>query len=227
MPRLPPWSDWASYEPELEAALSRFVGPGMVAFDVGAHLGEVAYFLAHRVGGRRSVFAFEPQPANIRAIRSGIRRHRLGARIEAIHAAVCDRTGTAEFRSHHRRSMGKLAGSAGRLYGYGQSFEVPCVSLDDMVFRRGIPLPDVVKIDVEGGEGKVVEGMREIMDRRPPILFIELHGLRATRAVWGPLSSRGYHFVRLAPPPYADITAIEQFRWKERVLVVPPDQPAP
>jgi hypothetical protein len=74
---------------------------------------------------------------------------------------------------------------------------------------------------LEGGEGKVVQGMRRILQEVRPLLFIELHGLRAARAVWQELEACSYRVVCLKTEPYVEISRVDQLRWKEHVLAFP------
>lgn len=51
--------------------------------------------------------------------------------------------------------------------------EIDAVTLDSFFENR--PDPDVIKVDVEGAEGHVLEGAERILERSHPTLFIEFH----------------------------------------------------
>ncbi|MFO0454128.1 MAG: FkbM family methyltransferase, partial [Pseudomonadota bacterium] len=74
-------------------------------------------------------------------------------------------------------------------------------TLDELCASGGVPLPDVIKIDVEGFEAAVLEGMRSQLRARQPQLCIELHGedvedkILKTRSVLQQLQSAGYEDV--------------------------------
>jgi hypothetical protein len=72
------------------------------------------------------------------------------------------------------------------------------VALDDLVYQRGIDPPDVVKIDVEGGELQVLAGMSRLLRDRPPAIIAEMHGKNA--AVCELLRQAGYRIVNLDGP---------------------------
>jgi hypothetical protein len=51
---------------------------------------------------------------------------------------------------------------------------VPAARADTLI-ARGEPAPDVIKIDVEGGELLVLQGARKLLADRRPVLLIEVH----------------------------------------------------
>ena len=52
---------------------------------------------------------------------------------------------------------------------------VETVTLDEFVQGPDVSAPDLIKIDVEGAELIVVEGMREMLRSKQPLLLCELH----------------------------------------------------
>src|SRR5690348_8495908 len=65
------------HEPHVMAALTRLVRPGMVAADVGSHLGYFALALAQLVRPSGHVYAFEPLPRHVAWLDKAVRRNRL------------------------------------------------------------------------------------------------------------------------------------------------------
>jgi FkbM family methyltransferase len=63
----------------------------------------------------------------------------------------------------------------GRLTDAGQ-LQVRTVALDRMVRDGALPTPDLIKIDVEGGEKRVLEGAQEVLSRAHPTVFLATHG---------------------------------------------------
>ena len=64
-------------------------------------------------------------------------------------------------------------------------------SLDDLV-EAGLPVPDLLKVDVEGSEAQVLAGARGILARRMPGLLVEVHSLELEHDCMALLADTGY-----------------------------------
>lgn len=204
-----------TYEPVLQAAIARALGPGQVAYDIGANIGYTTMLLAEAVTPEGWVVAFEPLPANFSRLQENLTLNPHGKWVEALPAAVGDRVGKARFLVHASRAMGKLSGSAGRSVSYEQEISVELVTIDDYVLGNGGRPPDLVKIDVEGGERGVLAGMRGVMKKYRPTILLELHGEQAARGCFEILKSDGYKARALDPE--REFTNAEDLPWKSLI----------
>jgi FkbM family methyltransferase len=205
-----------TYEPELQRTIQREVRPGMVVYDVGANIGYVSLLLARAVGPQGRVFSFEALPANLERIRANLALNPQ-AMVSAIGMAVIDGDRPVEFLTHASGAMGKAAGSAGRKdETYGTIIQVPGISLDEFIYTQLNPLPQVVKIDIEGGEVLALPGMRRLLREARPLIFLELHGPEAARAAWDELTAASYHLFRMDNG--AHIPSFETLDWKAYVV---------
>jgi FkbM family methyltransferase len=210
-----------NYEPELLAMLKSITPSGGVAYDVGANIGLMSLAMAAFTGPDGQVVAFEALPANVDRLRANLSLNASGGQVQVEPVAVGAAPGSATFHVHASGGMGKLGGSAGRDEVYEKSIDVPVVSLDAYVFSGEHRPPAVVKIDVEGGEGMVLEGARRLLAEVAPTLLIEIHGPQAAAQVLGPLKSHGYSVHKLAHG-LPDVSDWSDLDWKAHVVGLPP-----
>jgi len=173
-----------TYEARVQDLLRRLCGPGSVFYDVGTSLGFFSLAVARQVGENGRVFGFEPEPENTRRFRQMVVRNGLQERVTVMDAAVWSHTlDEVCFQSGGRQKTygGVVADGVRPVLAEGDTRLVRAVSLDDFV-AKGHPAPHVIKIDVEGGEGEVLKGARQIFCQARPALICEVHHGQA--AAW-------------------------------------------
>jgi len=172
-----------SYEYDKQRAFASAVKWGSTVFDVGAHVGFYTLLASELVGPEGRVFAFEPLPSNVVLLREHLRiNHTRNATV--IEAAVGDHSGVVGFKRGSSTAMGYVS-STGDL-------EVESVALDELISKQELPVPQYVKIDVEGGEVLVLQGSLGLLKQEHPMLFLATHGPDLHRQCCGLLGSLGY-----------------------------------
>jgi len=147
------------YEGPVQRFLQEQVVPGAVVYDVGAHIGFVS-LCAARLGAR--VFAFEASPENVSRLRRTAALN--GLPIEVVERAVWDSD----------EGVALVPGASASEWRSSPGGAVPSTTLD--AFASTHPAPDVVKIDVEGAEARVLRGARRLLAERRPVVVCEVHG---------------------------------------------------
>ncbi len=209
-----------TYETDLQTAISDFVQPGWVAYDVGANIGYISLLLAQAVGSEGRVFAFEALLSNVERLQNNVTLNDLESRVKILHRAVGTTSSPVSFLIGPSGAMGKLEGSAGRTDLHAESIEVPGSSLDDFVYRQGNPAPQVIKMDIEGGEVHALPGMRRVLDEICPLIFLELHGPEAAQVAWDTLIASGYNISHMKSD-YPRVSLLEDLDWKAYLVAMP------
>ena len=167
------------FEPTECAYLASVLKPGMVVYDIGANLGYHTVLAARLVGPAGRVICFEPDPANYSLLTENIRLNRL-TNVTSFNCALGATTGSLEMHTSdsnfgdHR--MYETQGEAGR-----RKHTVRIECLDELVRAEHLPLPDFVKLDVQGYEGRVLDGaINTISAERDLAILLEYwpHGMK-------------------------------------------------
>ncbi len=151
-----------TYELDKQRALMRFVREGMSVYDVGAQAGFYTLFFSRLVGPTGHVYAFEPCPIGGRDLVRHVEINNL-LNVTILQVAVSDQAALMPFSVDRGSCMNGLTGESLLL--------VPTARLDDFAHH-----PQLIKMDVEGGESKALMGARHLLETEKPILFVALHG---------------------------------------------------
>jgi FkbM family methyltransferase len=154
------------YEAHLTAVFERYCTAGMTVVDVGANLGYYSLLASGLVGPTGRVVALEPNSENCRLLLSSLRLNGI-TNVQLLPVAADTSTGWAYY-STHVGSNGGLIDDDELLSHPGTV--VPTFRLDDIVDG---PV-GLLKMDVEGAEGRVVQGATRLIERDRPIVTTEL-----------------------------------------------------
>jgi FkbM family methyltransferase len=168
------------YEPELTAFLADTVRPGSVFVDVGANIGLFTLLAARCASPGGRVLAFEPHPDARARMQHLLTLNGLTNLVTVSNAALSDRSGPAAPLFLASDSvLSTLDPSVAPMkdeYAFRTSVDVPVSSLDDWLAASGpawtdTPI-DVIKIDVEGTEARVLHGMARTLARSPSLKIV-------------------------------------------------------
>jgi FkbM family methyltransferase len=161
------------WERELTEVFVKYVRPGALIIDAGANFGHFALVASHLAGHDALIFAFEPDPdtfvllqenvallqhANVIPVAAGLSNH-------AGELALCTDAG----------NPGGHSFSSVNVRAAGMSTRVPVFTIDEYLERHapGRRL-DLLKIDVQGFEAKLIAGARATIQRDHPTIFCEV-----------------------------------------------------
>ena len=159
------------YEKHITHLFRRHVRPGDVCVDVGACVGYYTTMLAKIVGPSGLVVAFEPESANYKMLVENVTQNRLG-NVKTYNLAVSNIDAEVELCINPFNNGGHSLERPNDFK--DKTVRVQAVRLDRF-FADQLPhaAPAWIKIDVEGHQKAVLEGMRRILKRHRPHLVIE------------------------------------------------------
>lgn len=216
------WFHGRTREASTMALFETLLRPGMVAFDVGAHVGWIAVWLAHLVGPAGRLVAFEPGANNLPYLRRNLAALPQAALVEsAVGATDGQATLFEESLTGQNNSVGapyhKLAANAAQNVATVEitQRQVTLLSLDTFAARESLT-PDLVKLDVEGHELAVLHGMARLLHDAPPMLLLEV--TRDHAAIHALLVEAGYRLFAVHTGAPVPIAAPEAMRFNTLAL---------
>ncbi|MDO8571545.1 MAG: FkbM family methyltransferase [bacterium] len=155
-------------EPETVEWIQEFFKKGDVFYDIGANIGAYSLVAAKYCKGEISIYAFEPSFLNYAQLSKNIFINKCQACIVPLNIALSDKTAIGNF--HHRNLV-----PGGALHSLGEAvdqnkntfipvFTQPVLSytIDDLIKEFNIPLPNHIKLDVDGIEMSILKGAKEM-----------------------------------------------------------------
>jgi FkbM family methyltransferase len=168
--------------------------------DVGANIGYCSVLFSRAIDSNRNIFAFEPEPFNLKLLRRVIET-RANDRVVVVPAAVGDHEGEIALHLNPKHHGDHRVAAPGEKQLADHAITVPIMSVDGYLKRRGIQAPVcLIKVDVQGYELSVCQGSYQTLDRNPACSVvleympaaIEQFGYRpADLLAW--FYDRGYH----------------------------------
>jgi len=166
-------------EPELSFFIRRLLVENDFFLDIGANVGYYSV-LASKVNPKCQIYAFEPTPVTFAVLQENILSNQPCV-IRAEQMALGQRTGVLKFDIYADKALNSVNVDERHPFfeaGPVAVLDVPCAKLDDYLSENDLPIPDVVKLDVEGYEYFVLHGATSMLASiQAPILFCEVEPL--------------------------------------------------
>jgi len=162
------------YENQLTKKIIELSKDYKVFFDVGANYGWISLAVANNCSSL-DVYSFEPDKKIIQEFELNLNKNStLKSNIKIVNKAIHDSVVEVRFIPSNQKNnpgIGRIDESE-----TNNGYFVEATSLDSFCQKENV-FPDIIKVDVEGAELKVVRGMSEMLSKgNPKILIIEIHG---------------------------------------------------
>lgn len=192
------------HQNEVLSYFKKYIPKGSIVFDVGAYIGLTSLYFAQLTGGTGTVISFEPNKYNLLRLKNNLSLNpTVSENILLYNLALSDSNGTERmllsdeidngYASTSQLSKGGCtAMPKAELIELGFFEETVHVETLDAFVAKTTWVPDVIKIDVEGAEVRLLKGAMQTLSKYKPALLIELHNTFASCFVFKFLEQLGY-----------------------------------
>jgi FkbM family methyltransferase len=169
-----------SREPATSKALAILCKPGDIVFDIGANVGSHSLPIAKTVGSTGKVYAFEPVPWALNKLHKNISLNAFNNIIVEPIALSDAPDDNAEFslRASFKTTSQLPVNSDGNLndnwWNACEKVKVKVETIDNFVLENNIEKVDLIKLDVDGFEAKVINGATKVLNKYEPVIIMEL-----------------------------------------------------
>jgi len=179
-----------TYDKRILARLRTLCRPGWVAWDCGTYLGFYTVFLSRLVGPAGRVVAIEPDSRNMARTRENAGLNSCN-NVTFLNAAIGGAVGRVEFiRTNNTNShlpgmyVGASTSEYSRIVQEEEHTQVECFTLDSLLSLRGLPAPNLIKLDIEGAERDALGHAARMAADCQPLIVLELHNPECDAKAW-------------------------------------------
>jgi len=169
----------------------------IVVADVGANIGYYSLFFSRYLHHDTKIFAFEPSVSIYDVLRKNINGNDI-YNVKTLEMACADKTGEVEFYvgGHHHQSS--VIAEWANNENVGRKMKVRSTTLDDFFCRdKNSTLPDLIKMDIEGGAVYALKGCEKCITEKRPFILIESHTPEEDGAISEVLMKHDYEAFRI------------------------------
>jgi FkbM family methyltransferase len=168
------WGRLARDVPELDAFAPR-IRQGDVAWEIGANIGIFTGFIASLVGDQGKIVAIDPDLNALAMLRTMVDRNQF-TQVEVVENAIANAPGSFTlYMTPDPQAGGSTLNATSVAPDEERNTCVVEVVTPAMLIDRGIPAPDFIKIDVEGHELEVLDGLQALLKDKIRAGYIEVH----------------------------------------------------
>lgn len=197
-------SIFKSHEPINTQIISQILKKGMTCLDIGGNIGYYVLLERQLVGDEGKIIAFEPSPRNYNYLKKNIQLQNV-TNISSYNFACGDKDGKATFFINKKSNGCKVIaeGITPPDPSLGTLSEVPIRILDPIVKELKLDRVDFIRMDAEGYELHIFNGLKNTLLKFRPIISIELHkrqlGIEGTKEFFKLMKELDYEVESYVP----------------------------
>ena len=148
---------------DLIMLIQKYVRKGDTVLDIGANVGKVSLILSRQVGDTGKVYSFEPESNNFELLKKNIEVNNF-RNITPLKYAVTDKNEKSFLRISGACTTHQVCNDTN-----DETEEIETICIDEYFKEQKI---DFMKIDAEGSEPRIIQGMKETVRINPHLKFI-------------------------------------------------------
>ena len=164
------------------AWLKNSLGAGEVFYDIGANIGLYSLYAA-KLGRNVKTYAFEPHKFTFVNLMNNISSNDLLGAVVPIAVPLSDTSDISTMNYAYTDSGSSMSQLGHNMHPENGAFKpqleeiVYCTTLDDLIWKKAIPTPHHIKIDVDGNELKILKGMAKLLASaaKPRTIQVEIN----------------------------------------------------
>lgn len=184
------------HEPLSTQLMNKEVKSGMTIIDIGSNIGYYAILENKLVGKYGKVFSIEPSPKNFELLNRNLELQPQ-KNFQTYNLAINDKNEKIEFIINKKSNWSKIREPTDIIGKDDEVIKITSKTLDEFCNEEEIERIDLIRMDVEGLEVKIIEGSKNILKKYQPRIMMEVHkshiGKRKTKQMLEELQKLNYN----------------------------------
>ncbi len=163
-----------THEPLTTEFTIRELKKGMTCIDIGSNIGYYALLEAKAVGKNGNVIAIEPSPKNFEYLKRNVELGNI-QNIKLYNLAVGDKDGEINFVISDISNLCYVLNDDEPTPKFAKVIKIPVKKIDTFIDEEKLEKIDFIRMDVEGYEVNLFEGMWNTLRKNKPLIQMEFH----------------------------------------------------
>lgn len=147
---------------------------GMTCLDIGSNIGYYALMESKAVGNKGKVLAIEPSPKNFQQMKKSFDLEGT-SNIDAYNFAAGEKNDEINFLIHERSNLSKIIPKGEPVPEFANVKKIPLRKIDSFIEEKKLNRLDFVRMDIEGYEIKLFQGLWNALRKFKPMIQMEFH----------------------------------------------------
>ena len=177
---------YGNHEPLTTKIILEELSENMNCVDIGSNIGYYVLLENMKIGKNGKIWAIEPSPENFSTLKENIELQN-GENIKAFNFAIGDKNGEIEFVISKKSNWSKVKSENESVDSENKVINVPLKTLDSFAKENNLERVNLLRMDVEGYENKIILGATQFLNQFKPTIMLEIHkmimGEKETRKI--------------------------------------------